>query len=158
MTALQMASRLALLATVLVCNQACVADVEPDIGPLRAGVCTADDSDPAAAVSFREDILPLLKRPFGMAGCSCHQPSSRRTSGIDSTGLDLGTYTALMRGGDSSGDTIVIPGDPCGSVLVQKISTAPPSGARMPSDGPPYMTPNEIMLIRDWIAEGASEN
>jgi hypothetical protein len=158
MTALRFGGRLAILAAAVLCNHACVADVEPDVGPLRAGVCTAEDSDSEVEVSFRDDILPLFKRPFGQAGCGCHQPSSRRTSGIDATGLDLGTYTSLLRGGTASGDTMVIPGDPCGSVLVQKIGTAPPSGARMPSDGPPYMSPKEIMLIRDWIAEGAREN
>lgn len=138
--------------------QACLAEVEPEVGPVRAGVCRNEDSNPQRDVSFRMEVLPLFTRPFGQAGCGCHQPSSRRTSGIDSTGLDLSTYTSVMAGGTSSGDTVVIPGDPCGSLLVQKTSTAPPGGARMPSDGPPYLSPNELALIKDWIVEGAREN
>lgn len=138
--------------------QACLAAVEPDVGPVRAGVCRNEDSNPHSEVSFRMDVLPLFGRPFGQAGCGCHQPSSRRTTGIDATGLDLSSYTSVMAGGTSSGDTVVIPGDPCGSLIVQKTGGAPPSGARMPSDGPPYLSPSELALIKDWIVEGAREN
>jgi hypothetical protein len=41
---------------------------------------------------------------------------------------------------------------------VQKTSNAPPTGNRMPSDGPPYLTPSERQLLSDWIAEGAHDN
>ncbi|HET6336638.1 MAG TPA: hypothetical protein VFG30_25620 [Polyangiales bacterium] len=137
---------------------ACIADVEPDIGPVRAGVCKPDDSDPNHTVSFRNDLEPLFMRPFGAAGCGCHQPGGRRSSGIDATGFDVSTYTSFVRGGTSSRDTAVVPGDPCMSLVVQKVSSAPPSGARMPSDGPPYLSPKEIALLSDWIAEGALDN
>ena len=136
----------------------CLAEVEPEVGPVRAGICKSEDSDPNRSVSYRTDVLPLWERPLGMAGCSCHLPSSRRTSGIDSTGLDVSSYTSIMRGGNSSRDTAIIPGDPCMSLVVQKVSAAPPSGNRMPSDGPPYLTPKEIALLSDWIAEGALDN
>jgi Planctomycete cytochrome C len=137
---------------------ACISDVEPDVGPVRAGVCKSEDSDPKHSVSFRSDLLPLFMRPFGSAGCSCHMPSSRRTSGIDATGFDVSTYTSFVRGGNSSRDTAVVPGDPCASLVVQKVSSAPPTGSRMPSDGPPYLSPKEIALLSDWIAEGAIDN
>lgn len=136
----------------------CIADVEPEVGPVRAGVCKSEDSDPAHSVSFRNDLEPLFMRPFGAAGCGCHQPSSRRSSGIDATGFDVSTYTSFVRGGSSSRDTAVIPGDPCASLVVQKVTSAPPSGARMPSDGPPFLSPKEIALLGDWIAEGAIDN
>lgn len=140
----------------LVLLAGCVADsLEPDVGPLRAGLCEPEDSDPEHDVSYKEDIEPLFERPLGMAGCSCHLPSSRVTVGIQVGGLDLGSYSALRRGGKSGRDAIVVPGDPCASLLVQKTSNAPPSGARMPSDGPPYLSPSEHQLLRDWIAEGA---
>jgi hypothetical protein len=93
-----------------------------------------------------------------MAGCSCHLPNSRRTVGIDATGLDVSSYTVIMRGGTSSQDTAIVPGDPCMSLVVQKVSNAPPSGNRMPSDGPPFLNPKEIALLSDWIAEGALDN
>lgn len=136
----------------------CIAELEPEVGPVRAGICKPEDSDPKKSVSYRNDVLPLFERPLGMAGCSCHLPSSRRTVGIDATGLDVSSYTAIMRGGTSSRDTAIVPGDPCMSLVVQKVSNAPPSGNRMPSDGPPYMSPKEIALLSDWIAEGALDN
>jgi hypothetical protein len=142
----------------LILVQACLATVEPDVGALRAGTCKPDDSNPDKDVSYKEDLLPLFQRPNGMAGCACHQPSSRRTSGIDATGLSLLDYKSLMRGGNASADTIVTPGNPCTSLIVQKVSEAPPAGSRMPSDGPPYMSPPEILLLSDWIAEGAHDN
>jgi hypothetical protein len=137
----------------------CVVEpLEPDVGPLRAGLCEPQDSDPDRDVSYMQDIAPLFERPFGKAGCSCHQPMSRVTSGISVSGLNLGSYAALMRGGNASRDTIVVPGDPCMSLLVQKVSNAPPTGNRMPSDGPPYLSPSEQQLLTDWIVEGAHDN
>jgi hypothetical protein len=136
----------------------CVTEIEPELGPLRAGVCKPVDGDPEHDVSFKDDVLTLFMRMPGQAGCGCHISSSRRTGGIDATGLVLDSYATLMRGGTNSHDTIVVPGNPCASLVVQKVSTAPPAGARMPSDGPPYLSPPEIDLLSDWIAEGAHDN
>jgi hypothetical protein len=150
---------LALAITVgLIGLASCIAELEPDVGDLRAGTCKQDDSDPAVDVSFKMAILPIFQRSGQQGGCSCHQPANRSTPGIDQSGLSLGSYAALMRGGNTSRSNIVLPGDPCGSILVQKVSNAPPTGARMPPGGPPFMSPEEIELLRDWIAEGAHDN
>lgn len=154
-----MSSRAYLLLGSLALLAGCVVEsLEPGVGPLRAGLCEPEDSDPDNDVSFAKDIEPLFERPFGKAGCSCHLPTSSVTVGIQNSGLNLGSYAALRRGGNSGRDTIVVPGDPCMSLIVQKTSNAPPSGARMPSDGPPYLSPSEQQLLRDWIAEGAHDN
>jgi hypothetical protein len=137
---------------------ACLGELEPEVGQLRAGVCTPEDSDEAYDVSFKEDVLPLFERMAPEVGCGCHQPTSRRPIGIELTGFDLSTYSGVMRGGMTSGEDIVVPGDPCASILVQKMSAAPPFGSRMPSSGPPYFSDAERALIADWIAEGAHEN
>lgn len=136
----------------------CVAELEPEVGALRVGVCEPEDSDPGHDVSFERDVLPLFERSGSEGGCGCHSPMSRRAFGIELSGLDLGSYAALMRGGNMGGRETVVPGDPCASVLVQKVSSAPPFGARMPSSGPPYMSPSERALLSDWIAEGAHDN
>lgn len=136
----------------------CISELEPDVGAVRAGVCRNEDSDPSHDVSFRNDLLPLFMRPFGAAGCGCHLPSGKRSSGIDATGFDVSTYTSFVRGGNNSRDTAVVPGMPCMSLVVQKVSSAPPTGSRMPSDGPPYLSPKEIALLSDWILEGALDN
>lgn len=133
-------------------------DFVPDVGAPLTGACDPSDSDPETDVSFALDIRPLLDRPRMMAGCSCHTPTNGLPSGIEQSGLDLGSIHALRAGGRTSGAAIVIPGDPCSSVLVQKIEVTPPFGSRMPLDGPPYLADAEIRLIRDWIAEGAEDN
>jgi hypothetical protein len=58
-----------------------------------------------------------------------------------------------------SGATRVIPGDPNGSYLVQKIEGRPGIvGLRMPFNGPPYLTSGQIAILRRWIEEGAQRN
>jgi hypothetical protein len=141
------------------CQGCVLVSLEPEVGEVRAGLCQPEDSDPATPVSWENDLLPLFKRANGTGGCSCHLPTNRRTSGIDIGGLDLSTFTNQMKGGKTStSDTIVVRGDPCASVLLQKTTGAPPFGSRMPSDGPPYFTPSERALLSDWIAEGAHDN
>lgn len=136
----------------------CLGDIAPEVGQLRAGVCTPEDSDEAYDVSFKEDVLPMFERMSPQVGCGCHLPTSRRPIGIELTGFDLSSYSGVMRGGMISGEDIVVPGDPCASVLMQKISSAPPFGSRMPSSGPPFLSDADRALIADWIAEGAHDN
>ena len=93
-----------------------------------------------------------------MAGCSCHTPTNGSPSGIQLGGLDLGSYDSLRVGGYQSGQAIVVPYEPCSSAIVGKVSPTPPWGARMPLDGPPYLSEEEQQLLRDWIAEGALDN
>jgi hypothetical protein len=52
----------------------------------------------------------------------------------------------------------VIPGDPDGSYLIQKLEGAPGIvGDRMPLRGP-FLTPGQILIIRRWIELGAPNN
>jgi hypothetical protein len=138
----------------------CLVDtLEPDVGEARAGLCKPIDSDPDKAVSWENDLMPLIKRANGNGGCSCHLPTNSRTSGIEIGGLDLSTFEKMMRGGKQApSGKIVVPGNPCDSALLTKTTPAPPFGSRMPSDGPPYFTPAERGLLSDWIAEGAYDN
>lgn len=153
-----MAVKFALLGLCALAAGSCISGVEPEVGDLRAGTCKSEDSNPAELVSYKEDILPLFQRSGSQGGCTCHSPSNRATPGIEQSGLSLEDYAALRRGGNNSRDNIVVPGDPCASYIVQKVSSAPPTGARMPPSGPPFMTPAEIALLSDWIYEGAHDN
>jgi len=116
-------------------------------GPVAVGACT--DSDTETAISLALDIRPLMYRSPG--GCSCHASST-------TSGFNLGTYDRLRRGGNNSGERVIVPGSPCDSILVQKIGPTPPFGSRMPFNGPPYFAPQELTLVKDWIAEGALDN
>jgi hypothetical protein len=137
----------------------CLLDpIEPDVGPVLAGTCDPSDSDPDVEISFSLDIRPLMNRPRGEAGCSCHTPTNGNPSGIALGGLNLGSYQSLRQGGRVSGSELVVEGDPCASVIMEKVSDTPSFGARMPLDGPPYLSHDEIQLLHDWIAEGARDN
>jgi len=131
--------------------------LDPDVGSLQVPFCANDDSDPSKAVSFTGDILPLFERTI--AGCNwCHSPSASKPVGITFGGLDLSDFDSLMDGGFNSAGSIVVNGAPCDSVLYLKLTAAPPSGARMPKNGPPHFTSDELLLVHDWIAEGGLEN
>jgi hypothetical protein len=132
--------------------------LEPDVGELLAGRCSDADSQPDVAVSFSYQVRPLLNRPNTLGGCGCHIPSAAGSVGIQLSGLDLGSLSSLRAGGLASGPSIVIPMQPCASVLYQKVDEAPPFGSRMPLSGPPFLSEAEIDLIHDWIAEGAKDN
>lgn len=143
----------------------CAITYDPDVGPLQAnaeqtveldgGVAAVtnvrcSDSDPTVSVSFSKDIRPLTTRSPG--GCLfCHGPTT-------TSGFSVGSYESLRRGGQSSGTNIIVAGKPCESILPKKLGLAPPFGARMPYNGPPYFTAAELTLVRDWIAEGAANN
>ena len=138
---------------------ACVLDeYAPDVGPPLAGACDPSDSDPETDVSFALDLRPLMNREGGMAGCGCHTPTNGTPSGISLGGLNLGSYDSLRQGGRTSGNDIIVEGDPCSSILIQKLSDTPGFGSRMPLDGDPFLTDAELQLFHDWIAEGAQDN
>lgn len=69
-------------------------------------------------------------------------------------GLALVSYSDVMAG--SWTGPVIIPGDPDASALVHRIEGR--AEPRMPLDGPPYLSPEEIATIRDWIAAGAPED
>jgi hypothetical protein len=131
--------------------------LEPDVGPLLAGTCDNRDTHPEASVSFAAQIQPVITRRT--AGCTCHLPGSGGPGiGTALSGLNLASLSSLRQGGTNSGARIVVPGEPCGSILYQKVYDAPPFGSRMPFDGPPFLSDQEIAQIHDWIAEGANDN
>ena len=71
-------------------------------------------------------------------------------------GFDASTYELLMTSGDNGPG--VTPGDPDGSLLIQKLLGTHEEGDVMPP--PPLRPLNEdlIQLFIDWIAAGAPEN
>lgn len=142
---------------------ACELTYQPEVGPLLRSAAdggdrsdgggvplsSCSDSDPDTAVSLAVDVRPLMYRSPG--GCSCHASTS-------TSGFNLASYQLLRRGGLNSGEQIIVPGAPCDSILVQKLGPTPPFGSRMPFNGPPYFTQDELAVVIDWIAEGAVDN
>jgi len=122
-----------------------------DVGePLPA--CSDADSDPSQSVDWGTQIVPLLwTAQNGADKCTyCHLASF--PEGSTPAYLYLESYTNLQKG--SKNGPIVVPGKPCGSLLVKKLRGTATNGARMPRGGP-FFTPEQIQLVADWIAEGA---
>jgi cytochrome c len=146
----------AVLASLVVSTElGCAQLVAPDVGPPLHGACTDSDHDPANDVSFAASIEPIIDEYHCR---DCHSANGKTPIGLLVGGLDLGSYGGLRAGGARSGANIIVPGKPCTSVLLQKVSAGPPFGSRMPEDGPTFLDDEDLELISDWIAEGAHDN
>lgn len=96
-------------------------------------------------ISFANDVLPVFNRPsYGCTGC--HGGTNN---------LYLETHEDVMRG-DSDHGPVVIPRWSSRSVLIGKLLAPPPFGDRMPPGS--SMNEEDILLIRDWIDQGARDN
>ena len=93
-------------------------------------------------LSFRQQVAPILvKKCLG-----CH--NELKASG----GLSMTTFAALKRGGKMAGETILRPGDPDGSSLIESVREG--AAPRMPYKLPP-LTQVEIGTLSRWVKEGA---
>ncbi|MEM0927608.1 MAG: DUF1549 domain-containing protein, partial [Planctomycetota bacterium] len=96
----------------------------------------------SAEVDFQSDIQPILaKKCF-----SCHGPDEAE-SGLSFA--DRGSALAEAE----SGEFAIVAGDVEASVMIDRI-TSDDEFERMPPEGDP-VSPEEVDLIRRWIAEGA---
>ena len=93
-----------------------------------------------AAVSYQRDIQPIFNRHC----VSCHGGSA---------GLWLDSYERVLFGSDNG--SVILPGDPESSNLYLRVTDR--LQPLMPL-GWESLSPNEIELIRTWIAEGAPNN
>jgi mono/diheme cytochrome c family protein len=104
-------------------------------------ITSSEQPPPDGEVSFSADVLPILESKCNM----CHG-----TLG----GWNGTTYRSVMDSGNNA--PVVIPGDPDGSLLGQKILGDQAQGTVMPPGG--KMDPAVIQMILDWIAAGALDN
>ncbi|QDU54042.1 PSD1 and planctomycete cytochrome C domain-containing protein [Aeoliella mucimassa] len=105
-------------------------------------LATAGDLSAAEPVSYARQVQPLLA-----ARCfACHGPDDAESS------LALHEQDA-SRAETDSGMAAIVPGEPDESELVRRIASTD-EFERMPPEGEP-LTPDEIALLRQWVAEGA---
>lgn len=109
-------------------------------------------------VSFSRDIQPV----FDMHCIRCHVTGGfANNSGIPLRLIQGVSYGLLVNrtSVQNSNWTLVEPEQPDVSLLYLKISqTSPPIGRQMPWDKGTVVTPEEMELVRTWIAEGARNN
>jgi hypothetical protein len=118
---------------------------------LIAGAGIVNGTNACAAqemVSFKEDILPLLK----WRCASCHEPGG---AGYEKSGLDLSSYAGLMKG--TKFGTMVIPREPESSNLMLLLDWRASPALRMPH-GKKQLSSCDRSTIRTWIRQGAKDN
>ncbi len=115
----------------------------------------AQDSPPAKPAILRpaagETVTYLHVAPILATRCAkCH--AEKGLMGAAPEGYRLTSYDSTL----STADRVrVVPGKPDASELVRRIrGHALP---RMPFDGPPYLSDDDIRLIEDWVAQGARD-
>lgn len=108
----------------------------------RVAVTTVGSARHAATAPTYRDVA----RIFADRCVVCH-------SGEDAPrGLRLDDYDRITRGGDDG--PVIKPGNPDDSELVRRIRGE--RRPRMPLNGPPYLSAEQIKLIEAWIRDGAT--
>jgi hypothetical protein len=111
--------------------------------------------------SIQQSIFESTDSAGRTACIQCHSSTGGRTP---SSGMSLDhdvAYDNLVNAPvhEKPGAVRVIPGNPEGSYLIQKLEGASGiAGLRMPRNGPPYLTDGQILIIKRWIALGAPRN
>jgi hypothetical protein len=110
--------------------------------------------------AIQRDIFNSTDSAGRRACTACHNAQGR-VPAANMNLADGSAYSQLVNIASSgkTGAIRVIPGNPDGSYLIQKIEGAPGIvGERMPRTGGPFLTPGQISIIRRWIELGAQNN
>jgi mono/diheme cytochrome c family protein len=104
----------------------------------QAGEASPTPSGAELVLTYAGVIGPIFQQRCG--GCHGGQ-------GVTMNWLNLTTYQTLMTGGVNG--SAITPGNPDNSLLIHKIAGAQPYFAQL--------TPQELDLVKKWIAAGAPE-
>jgi hypothetical protein len=122
-------------------------------GNLRAP--TAPDLDCAAAPTLSGCVMPIIEK-YGCGKGGCHDGSTEPSCDPMDLTSAAGFYQAMV-GVDGCatcfGYTRVIPFDSTNSCMPQLLDFQ-----IMPFDGPPFLTAEEIAIIKAWIDAGAQND
>jgi mono/diheme cytochrome c family protein len=113
-----------------------------------ANVETARGQEP---IDFNRDIRPILSE-----NCFyCHGPdaSERKGGPRGQSGLRLDTLEGLRA--DLGGHAAVVPGKPDESELIRRVVTTDEDDLMPPKRSEKRVTPEQVALLRRWIADGA---
>lgn len=107
----------------------------------------------------------IRDRIFNVRCGDCHQPTSKYCQDFESPTnkaschIELSSYQELLNGEEESRKELVVPGFPDESQLVIAIErTDGKDQMPPPEEGYSPLSPEEIKVIKDWIAAGAPEN
>ncbi len=122
-----------------------VAGGEPVPQVVEAPAAEPELPAPGEAVTYAH-VAPIFARRC----IKCHAESG--LMGGPPEGYLLTSYQAAL----SAGDRVrIVPGNPDASMVVRRVRGQ--SSPRMPFDGPPFLSAEEIRVIEDWVAQGAPD-
>jgi mono/diheme cytochrome c family protein len=98
-----------------------------------------------AEVDFATQIQPILSQHC----YACHGPDDSSIEG----GLRLDVQEKALKGGD--GGKVIVPGDPDASELIKRVTHRDPDEIMPPPEKKKPLSPEQVALLRQWIAEGA---
>jgi mono/diheme cytochrome c family protein len=113
--------------------------------PAAPAAATAPRPKPGEPVTYAH-VAPI----FATRCAKCHTVNG--LVGPAPEGLHLTSHAATLATNERAR---VVPGQPEASELVRRIRGQ--ARPRMPMDGPPYLSADEIGLIEDWVAQGARD-
>ncbi len=119
---------------------------DDDLKDLVAYFSSLKKSDRGQA-SYERDIEPVIE----WRCISCHTAGGE---GARKSGLNLGSYDALMAGTNQGGD-LIVPGSSETSSFMIMVTRK--DHLRMPFGAPP-LSDDEIRVLRMWIDQGAKNN
>ena len=108
---------------------------------------------PPDTPSFSTDIQPLL-------ASRCAKPACHGNSTTPTGGLFMGnppTHASILAASGDHGMAVIVNAGASSNLYI-KTTPNPTFGARMPFDGPPYLTTDEQENIKLWIDLGALDN
>ena len=109
---------------------------------------------PGSDVTYSKHVGPLFAAKCAIPG-GCHDTIDK-AGGLNFS--NVSTYPEIMQHVVSTqvGDyTLVSPGNSDISFLYRTLNEAVPPIARMPANGPPWLSDNNINGVKVWIEEGA---
>ena len=100
----------------------------------------------AGAVDFAREVQPILAE-----NCfHCHGPDSGTRKA--KLRLDRAEFATAVRG---THEPAIVPGKPDESPLIERILSKDPEEIMPPPEGLKTLKPEEIALLKRWVAEGA---
>jgi len=117
------------------------------------GVCPGGEEGPIDYPSLSDVQASVFTPSCAKSGC--------HSGGAPAAGMNLedGAAFANLVDVPSAEQPLlrrIAPGDPADSYLIRKVEGDPTiSGVRMPADGPPYLTQEQLDELRAWVLGGA---
>jgi hypothetical protein len=106
---------------------------------------------PPVANSDFQEIQDTIFTPI----CTACHVGANAPQGLRLDAANSYTMLVNVASAEVPGTLRVSPGNPDASYIVKKIEGTASVGARMPANGPPYLTQDRIDLVRRWISAGA---